>query len=164
METAVNPSLERIQQHADETASGAVDSKPVVMLNLLRFRELADFTDTDIAPPNDKLSGKKTYGIYSKKVLPMLWAVGGQVLWQGNARTTLIAPEGESWDEALLVYYPSRTKFLEMVTSQPYSKIVGYRSAALLDSRLVETQSVFLPKPVLAVAGVATRIKNKLFG
>lgn len=159
MRYSVNPSEARVQQHASE----AVDNKPVVMVNLLRFRQQAEFAGTGIAEPDAEKTGQQAYKKYSKQVLPMLWSVGGQILWQGNARITLIAPDGESWDEALLVYYPNRTAFLNMITSDEYQKIVGYRTAALLDSRLIETKAVSLPKPILAVAGAVTRIKRKLF-
>ena len=67
-------------------------------------------------------------------MIPLLWEVGGQVLWMGNVREGLIAPDGESWDEVLLVHYPSRRAFVRMVTSEAYGKIgARHRTAALAE-------------------------------
>jgi len=54
-------------------------------------------------------------------------------------RATLIAPEAEEWDDALLVEYPSRAAFLEMVSQPEYLAAAPHRSAALEDSRLIAT-------------------------
>ena len=88
--------------------------------------------------------------------------MGGQILWLGNVRDSLIIPEHESWDEIALVYYPSREAFKRMVTSDAYQAIVHHRSAALDDSRLIETKSQRLPKFALSAAKAAFRLKSRL--
>lgn len=148
----VNPTREQIERFARE----APDDAPIVMLNLLRFRERADYPDG--AP----LSGRKAYGRYSKAVMPLLWEVGGQPLWMGKARAGVIAPEGEAWDEVLLVHYPSRRAFVRMVTSEPYQRILHHRTAALADSRLIELRAVRLPRWLLGVARHAVRARALL--
>jgi hypothetical protein len=80
----------------------------------------------------------------------------------GRARAALIAPEGESWDEVVLVHYPSRRAFLRMVQSDAYRAIVHHRTAALADSRLVEVRAVRLPRPLLAAARALTRARALL--
>ena len=42
--------------------------------------------------------------------------VGGKILWMGAVKTSVIAPEGEEWDDAILVQYPSRAAFADMVS------------------------------------------------
>jgi len=147
----VNPTQERVEAFE----RGAPDDKPIVMLNLLKFRDAADYGPDGPAG----VTGRKAYSTYSKGVVPLLWEVGGQVLWMGNVREGLIAPDGESWDEVLLVHYPSRRAFVRMVTSDAYAKIMPHRTAALADSRLLETRAVALPGWVLGMARGLVRAK-----
>jgi uncharacterized protein (DUF1330 family) len=62
------------------------------------------------------------------------------VLWAGEGLLPVIAPEGEAWDEVLLVQYPSRAAFLQMIARPDYQAAVPHRRAALLDSRLLATR------------------------
>ncbi|MCG8670058.1 MAG: DUF1330 domain-containing protein [Pseudomonadales bacterium] len=154
MQTSVEPSKEIIEQLQNEPSS----DKAVVMLNLLRFRDQADYSDTDIN--GMACSGRKAYERYSKAVMPLLLEVGGSPIWMGDAQSTLIAPKGEQWDQVLLVAYPSRQAFLKMISSQAYQDIMGHRTAALLDSRLVETYPKFFPKRLVKLAGLGFRLKS----
>jgi uncharacterized protein (DUF1330 family) len=147
----VNPTREHIGVLERETP----DDKPVVMVNLLKFREVAEY------PPGERAggSGKDAYARYSKAVTALLWEVGGQPLWMGKVRAGVIVPDGESWDEVLLIHYPSRRAFLRMVKSAPYQAIMHHRTAALADSRLIETRAVRLPKLVLVAVRGLVRVK-----
>jgi uncharacterized protein (DUF1330 family) len=149
----VNPSQELIDQFERETP----DDKPIVMLNLLKFREQADYGD---GGPGG--TGRQAYTRYGKGVIPLLWEVGGQVLWAGKARAGVIVAEGESWDEVALVHYPSRHAFLRMVKSEAYQRIMHHRTAALADSRLIETRAMWLPSWVLGAARGLVRLKTAL--
>jgi uncharacterized protein (DUF1330 family) len=151
----VNPTEAQIAAFAVEP----VNNKPVVMVNLLRFNNEARYPDADPLAAPGRISGKKAYQRYSEAVLPLLWETGGQVLWLGKVRTTFIAPDVERWDEVALAWYPSRGAFVRMINSPAYRAIVGHRTAALADSRLIETQAVFLPKPLLAVTRGLTRVR-----
>lgn len=63
------------------------------------------------------------------------------MLWRGEARATLIGPGDERWDDAILVEYPSRRAFVEMVSKEAYRASAVHRSAALADSRLICTET-----------------------
>src|SRR4051794_4929058 len=110
----------------------APNDTPLVMLNLLRFREVADYPEGEPA-----VSGQEAYGRYGELVQPFLAGVGGQLEWQGRAHTSLIGPDGEQWDACFLVRYPSKAAFLDMVMNPEYQAITHHRTAALSDSRLV---------------------------
>ena len=58
----------------------------------------------------------------------------------GAGRASVIAPEGETWDEVLLVQYPFGQAFLNMVQMPDYQAATVHRTAALADSRLIATQ------------------------
>lgn len=149
---AINPSPEVFKSFTQEH----VDSKAIVMVNILRFKDLASYDDGSLK----NVSGQEAYKRYSKAVMPLLWEVGGQVLWRGDVRTNLIAPSHEQWHEVLLVHYPNRQAFIKMISSAAYKEVVQHRNAAIADSRLIETTSVRIPKIVLRLARRATRIKR----
>ena len=107
---------------------------PVVMLNLLRFRARAAYDDGDRG-----LTGEQAYARYVREAMPHLEAAGAKVLFTGSARTTVIGPVDEAWDEVLLVEYPSAAKFAAMVTQPAYQALAVHRTAAVADSRLVAT-------------------------
>jgi uncharacterized protein (DUF1330 family) len=116
------------QQLADLSASSG--DGPVVMLNLLRFKEHADGIDEGI-------SGAEAYARYSAATEPFLRGVGGRLRVALQAQDTVIGPEGREWDLILLVEYPSRDKFMEMASNPEYLKVHAHREAALADSRLI---------------------------
>jgi uncharacterized protein (DUF1330 family) len=131
----IDPSPEQVQQ----LLADASDESPIVMINLLRYRNRADYPQGSGAAP---CSGREAYQRYGALVLPMLGEVGASVLWRGSAKQMVIGPEGEHWDEVLLVQYPSRRAFLTMVGRADYQQAVAHRRAALDDSRLIATAAV----------------------
>jgi uncharacterized protein (DUF1330 family) len=128
-EPHINPSTEQVQR-----LLAAPDEVPVVMLNLLRYR--------DEASDGSGRTGREAYlEDYGAPVAPMIEALGGTVLVYADAEPTLIGPAEEEWDAMILVQYPSRAAFLAMVTSAEYQAVHANREAALADSRLIPTRS-----------------------
>jgi uncharacterized protein (DUF1330 family) len=113
--------LEVLTDHADEN--------PVVMLNLLRYK------------PD---GGRESYDRYSQGVREPLTRVGGRVLWYGGADSVVIGhEEADAWDAVILVRYPSRRAFLDMIQSPDYLAVAELRTDALVDSRLIACTEVF---------------------
>lgn len=112
---------------------------PVVMLNLLRFRAQADYARSPALAPPSPVTGAQAYARYGAEVMPLLAKAGGEVLYSGAAGAALIGPEDERWDLVVLVRYPSAAAFMAFATDAEYLAIVGHRTAALLDSRLLPT-------------------------
>lgn len=110
---------------------------PVVMLNLLRFREVADYANHPELAPASPISGREAYQRYAEHTLPFLAEAGGELLLQGEARHHLIGPTDERWDLVLLVRYPSAQVFLSFASNAAYLAGLGHRTAALEDSRLL---------------------------
>ena len=111
----------------DELSKRAAEG-PVVMLNLLDFK------------PG---GGAERYAEYGQAVQPLLERAGGRVLYAGNATTPLIGPS--KWDLVLLVEYPTRQAFLEMIGSEEYRAIAHLRSEALERGELHPLDAVELP-------------------
>jgi uncharacterized protein (DUF1330 family) len=131
----IEPSPERLQKLVAE----ANEESPVVMINLLRYRDRAEYPQGSDETP---CSGEEAYQRYGALVLPMLGEVGAKLLWRGSVKHIVIGPASEEWDEALLVQYPSRRAFLTMVSRPDYLRAAAHRSAALADSRLIATTTV----------------------
>jgi len=100
-------------------AERAGDGAPVVMLNLLAFRPEG---------------GRERYEEYGAAVAPLLERAGGRVVFLGNPAAALLG-DG-SWDLVLLVEYPTRQAFLEMIGSPEYQAIAHLRTEALSKGEL----------------------------
>lgn len=109
----------------------------IVMLNLLRFRDTADYSDSPELMPKEPISGKQAYQLYIEHTLPFLKKSGGEVLFMGEAGDFLIGPTTERWDVVLLVKQNSVNSFIAFESDKDYMKGIGHRTAALSDSRLL---------------------------
>jgi uncharacterized protein (DUF1330 family) len=110
--------------------------EPVVMLNLLKYRDVAE-----AGFGVDGLTGRQAYEVYGRAFAELHPRFGGQPIWMGLALNTIIGDE--DWDIVILVRYPTRARFLEMINDPDYQKIAPIRAAALADSRLVEMSQLF---------------------
>jgi hypothetical protein len=110
---------------------------PVTMLNLLRFREVADYTAHPQLTPTTPISGAEAFDRYIRHTLPFLRESGGELLYLGAAGPYLIGPSDESWDLAMLVRHASTQTFLAFERHEPYLAGIGHRTAALADARLL---------------------------
>jgi uncharacterized protein (DUF1330 family) len=122
----------------DELARTVPDGQPIVMVNLLRYRAQAVYPPGTTTEP---MTGRQAYERYSQLALRHLLKVGGRPSWRADIRGGLIAPKEERWDEIILVEYPSRSAFEQMITSPEYQADVIHRTAALEDSRLFASTS-----------------------
>ncbi|MZR61419.1 DUF1330 domain-containing protein [Alcanivorax sp. DP30] len=111
------------------------DDTPIVMLNLLRYRETARYKDGEA-----DYSGREAYQKYSEVAFGKVQGVGGEMVWKGRALAGVIAPEGEKWDSVLLVRYPSKQAFASMLADPEYRQATKHRTAALEEARLIAMQ------------------------
>lgn len=130
-ENRVKESTELLAEEQHQVLASIAADKPVVMLNLLRFRDQAAYTD-----PLEACSGREAYKRYSKTSIQTISAVGGNVIFSGRAHASLIGPPGEYWHQVFLVRYPSMGAFRSMLSMPQYQSSVRHRTAALQDSRL----------------------------
>lgn len=109
----------------------------VVMLNLLRFRNVADYAATpELAPPSP-ITGEEAFRRYIAHTLPFLHESGGDVAFLGEGGSFLIGPPDERWDMAMLIWQQSVESFLGFASHDAYLAGTGHRTAALEDSRLL---------------------------
>ncbi len=118
--TADARGIEWIQEHADnlgpdtdpeagklkEFHSWNLD-EPIYMMNLNQFQH----------------GGKREYNLYSAMIMPRLVSVGGYPDIYGKILGTYIGDQksalSNSWHDFALVFYPSRTSFLRLMTNTP---------------------------------------------
>ncbi len=141
------PHLEPTQQSGMRFIQRGIDS-PVFMLNLLRFRATADYTDHPDLAPTTPISGAEAFDRYVEHTLPFLRESGGDVVFLGAGGSFLIGPDNERWDLAMLIRQSSVASFLGFATHDAYRAGLGHRTAAIEDSRLLPL--IELPLPALS--------------
>jgi len=109
----------------------------VVMLNLLRFREVADYSANPELDPGKPVSGKDAFQKYVEFTTPFLEKSGGELLFLGEGGHFFIGPTDERWDAVMLVKQHSVESFVEFASNTDYLSGIGHRTAALSDSRLL---------------------------
>jgi uncharacterized protein (DUF1330 family) len=117
------------------TLAGLPDEGPVVMLNLMRFRERS---------LDGNGSGWDAYLRYSALAIKEIKARGGTIIWTGDAETVALgAPDRHRWDYVALVRYPSRAAFIDMMTSPAYAKANVERENGCTDHAIVAVRETY---------------------
>lgn len=114
----------------------------LVMLNLLRFKALADYSKFPDIAPHKPISGKQAYQTYIDQTLPFLQESGGEIMLLGTCDQFFIGPEDESWDLMMLIKQKSIADFLAFASNPQYLKVIGHREAAIEDSRLLPSTAI----------------------
>jgi uncharacterized protein (DUF1330 family) len=107
--------------------------KPIVMLNLLKFRARAEYPDgrkTD-------LTGAQAYGIYADAMRKVVERQGGKFLFAGDVKFLVVGDVDNLWDIAALVQYPSAADFVKIATSAEVTEIGVHRAAGLEGQLLI---------------------------
>lgn len=94
------------------------DDESVVMLNLLQF-------------VND--GGRERHLEYLQMAEPILKRFGAKILFRGYGLDVLTTGQDKKWDTVLLVQYPRRTTFKEMVDDPSYQNAFQIGKSALAD-------------------------------
>ena len=109
----------------------------VVMLNLLRFRPVADYSASPELAPASAISGADAFALYIDHTLPHLRRSGGDLSFVGDGGHWLIGPGDECWDLVMLVRQCSVESFVAFASDPAYLAGIGHRTAAIEDSRLL---------------------------
>ncbi len=110
------------------------EGKPFVMVNLLKFKEKGS---------HDGETGRDAYNRYAMVMMSFLKRFDARPLWVGDVGMSFIGTEDETWDEVILVEYPSREAFLSMISSPEYKDHNINREAGLERMALVLCEQKF---------------------
>ena len=108
---------------------------PVHMVNLLRFKERAEYED---GRPTD-LSGREAYGLYAEVVSKLIEEFHGSVAFQGEVTFLALGQVEELWDEVVIATYPNRGAMVQMSMSETWQEANVHRVAGLAGQLNIET-------------------------
>jgi len=124
-----------IEHLNDEALRKLPDDAPVVMLNLMRFREKS---------LDGNGSGWDAYLRYSRLTITLIKAQGGTIIWAGDAEAVALGvPDKHRWDYVALVRYPSRAAFLAMMQSPDYAVANVERENGCADHAIVAIRETY---------------------
>jgi uncharacterized protein (DUF1330 family) len=121
-----------------------VHKNEIYMINMLKYNGNAYYYKN--LTKSMMTTGEEAYAKYIQKMSPVFNKIGVKLLFSANLMSVLIGPTNKSWDEVLIVRYPSIKVFIEMVTSDEYKKASYHRLAGLEDSRLYLVSTDLKPK------------------
>jgi hypothetical protein len=117
----------------------ADDGRPVYMLNAMRY-----YPELKRGPGMEGVHGTpaEANAIYEKAVMPILFRLGAYPLFggvtleihaNGKAHSNLdgFDPAIDDWSRMLVVRYPSRRAFFELLSDPQWLKLAPYKIAAL---------------------------------
>lgn len=121
-----------VDQFAALAAAAKADDGPVVMVNLLKYKAGG---------------GSVEYGKYGDAAVKMIGDTGGRVIFSGRCNQVLIGDPSQDWDAVVLVEYPSRQAFMDMVSRKDYREAHEHRDSGL------ERTMVYAVTPGREIAG-----------
>ena len=115
-----NVNVEQIEEF--KRLANTDEDTSVLMLNLNRYRPEAGY-------PSGKL-----YKEYMAVLDQLLLEVGGKILWRTHVHGVVVGEQ--KINEALGIWYPSHTAFLNLMTAPTSSKNMKLRDAAVAHADL----------------------------
>ena len=128
VENAVMPEREKILELLSSGHEGTVS-----MVNLLKFREKAAYPDGSDA----ELSGREAYSRYGQKMVQIVTANGGKLIYGGAIQDMVIGDVEQLWDNFALVEYPSLSEFIRITSLPEVAEIASHRVAGLAGQLLI---------------------------
>lgn len=130
VENQLYPTFEQLMPLRDDGDSG-----PIAMVNLLKFRDKAEYADGRA----EEISGREAYMRYVESMRAIVEGAGGRFLFSGEVRGLIIGHVDELWDAVGIAEYPSRAAFHQIATSPEVQAIGVHREAGLAGQLLILT-------------------------
>lgn len=103
------------------------DDGPIWMVNLMKYREKADYADGRSAD----ISGKEADDLYAP--LGPLKAIGARPVFLADVDTQFLN-DSPKWDRVGIVKYPSRRAFLEMQNRPDFKELHHHKEAGMAET------------------------------
>jgi hypothetical protein len=116
------------------------DDGPVWMVNLMKYREVADYADGR----ESAISGRDADDAYSP--LDSLAAVGAAPVFFGDVDQQLLGDE-TTWDRVGVVKYPTRKAFIDMQSLPSFQKSHHHKDAGMESTIVMGSQPMEMPTP-----------------
>lgn len=111
-----------------ETFLAGPPDRPVVMLNMLTFKQEADATHAG-------MSGEEAVMQYSRAMRSFVESRGGTFVLAAHVDSQLIGEGGEKFHFVGIMRYPSRTAYLELAGDPEIAATIGKHREAGLESQ-----------------------------
>jgi len=125
---------------------------PVFMVNLLKFKEKAEYEDRRATV----LSGREAYQIYGRAVTDILPKFGGRAVFAADVSFLSLGRVEELWDEVAIAAYPDRGAMVRMSFSPEWREAAVHRTAGLKGQLNIET----VLSPTLSPAWMKTLVSS----
>ena len=138
------PSTDYSSALLDAAERELCETSPIFMVNLVRYRVEADYGgDARFAP----CSGREAY---LQRYAPAFGKVAAAerfaVAWLGAVSSVIVAPNGEDWDDIVIVQYSDFASLRRILDSPTYeAEAAPHRRAALEDWRFIATTRLEMP-------------------
>ena len=112
---------------------------PVAALNLFHFNERAQYApeDPEYGTPQADVTGAQAYARYGETAGPFITQLGGHVVFSTPADQVMIGPEDPDWDIAAIMFFPTRSAFIMMLTDPAFQAASRHRKAAMANHHMI---------------------------
>jgi uncharacterized protein (DUF1330 family) len=131
MSQKTQPSGAQLRDFRDHPRQGTIQ-----MINLLKFYDRTQYQPGEV--DDDDVTGREAYLHYGAAVGKIVASLGGRIVWSGQPEVVFIGDDGDLWDEVVVVEYPSREAFLQMIAMPVYQAAHIHREAGLAYQQLIE--------------------------
>jgi hypothetical protein len=100
---------------------------PFFLVNFIEHRAHAEYRDGRATD----LTGAEADALYNLAVLPMLAEIGAQPFYVGSVERFLLPGDGAAWSQIAVVLYPSRARFVEMISRPDFRDAVVHKVAGV---------------------------------
>ncbi|MEM8621476.1 MAG: hypothetical protein AAGF73_17325 [Actinomycetota bacterium] len=114
------------------------DDGPVWMVNLMRYREQADYEDGR----QTSRTGREADDEYAP--VGPLAAVGAKIVFVGDVADQFIG-QTPRWDRVAVVRYPTRRSFIEMQQRKDFQKQHEHKEAGMAETIVIGGQPIEIP-------------------
>ena len=130
VKNAIMPNEDQINEFSKQG-----EDKPIYMVNLLKFKEKANYPDNR----ETDLTGEEAYAIYAEEVVGHLAKVGGKPIFGGEVERLMLGEVEDLWDKVAIAMYPSRKAMFKMINDPDYILSAQHRVAGLEGQLNIET-------------------------
>ena len=110
---------------------------PVWMVNLMKYREVAEYADGSEGARGPAISGREADDLYTP--LESLAGVGAEIVFGGEVDQQLLG-DAPIWDRVGVVRYPTRRSFVEMQSRPDFQRQHVHKEAGMAETIVIGCQ------------------------
>ena len=119
VENRVYPNREQMKGFFEE----GNDDQPIYMINLLKFKEKAEYKDGR----ETSLSGREAYALYAEIIEKHLIEIGGEIIFKSKVTRITVGKVDELWDAIAIAKWPSKKVMGENMMPSDPELLEGYK-------------------------------------